>query len=323
MKNDMAKSHCPTTILTGFLGSGKTTLLNRILNGKADRKVAVIINEFGEISIDHQLVVSADEEIIELNNGCLCCNVRGDLIRSVGEIYARYDHIDHMVIETTGLADPGPIIQSFIVDDRMQSRLALDAVVTTVDCRHIWQQLDSHEAQEQIAFADIVLLNKIDLVSPGELERIADKVSAMNRFARIYRTRHGRIDLNEILGVGAFDLRNILSVEPEFLEEEEHDHDDEVGSVSFSRPGVVDSAKFNKWMFDLVQQRGPDLFRMKGVLDLDAEPRRFVFQGVHMTLDGRPGKPWKNEERRQNELVFIGRNLDRQAIEQGFDGCLV
>lgn len=317
------QTRCPTTVLTGFLGSGKTTLLNRILSGKAGRKVAVIINEFGDISIDHQLVVSADEEIIELNNGCLCCNVRGDLIRSVADIYARYDTIDHMVIETTGLADPGPIIQSFIVDDRMQSRLMLDAVVTTVDCRHIWQQLSSHEAEEQIAFADVILLNKTDLVDAAEVERVAAKVRAMNRYARIHRTTQSEVDLSAILGVGAFDLQNILSVEPSFLEEEDHEHDEEVGSISLNRPGVVDSGRFNKWMFDLVQAKGPDLFRMKGILDMDAEPRRFVFQGVHMTTEGRPGKPWKSEEQRHNELVFIGRNLDQQVIEQGFESCLV
>ena len=314
---------CPTTIITGFLGSGKTTLLNRILNGKADRRIAVIINEFGEISIDHQLIVSAEEEIIELNNGCLCCTVRGDLIRSIEEIYSKYTNIDHVVIETSGLADPGPVIQSFMVDDRMQSKLMIDAVVTTVDCRHIWLQLESHEAQEQIAFADIVILNKIDLVDSAEIERINKKVRQMNRFARIYQVEQSSVNLDDILSVGAFDLQNILTVEPDFLEEEDHEHDSDITSISISKTGVVDSAKFNKWMFDVVQERGPDLFRMKGILDLDAEPRRFVFQGVHMTLEGRPGKPWKTGETRQNELVFIGRNLDQQAFKQAFDACFI
>ena len=314
---------CPTTIITGFLGSGKTTLLNRILNGKADRRIAVIINEFGEISIDHQLIVSADEEIIELNNGCLCCTVRGDLIRSIEEIYSKYTHIDHVVIETSGLADPGPVIQSFMVDDRMQSKLMIDAVVTTVDCRHIWLQLESHEAQEQIAFADIVILNKIDLVDRLEIERIYKKVCQMNRFVRIYQVEQCRVNLDDILSVGAFDLQNILTIEPGFLEEEGHEHDSSISSISISKTGVVDSAKFNKWMFDVAQQHGPDLFRMKGILDLDAEARRFVFQGVHMTLEGRPGKPWKTGETRQNELVFIGRNLDQQEFKEAFDACFI
>ena len=314
---------CPTTIITGFLGSGKTTLLNRILNGKADRRIAVIINEFGEISIDHQLIVSADEEIIELNNGCLCCTVRGDLIRSIEEIYSKHSNIDQVVIETSGLADPGPVIQSFMVDDRMQSKLMIDAVVTTVDCRHIWQQLESHEAQEQIAFADIVILNKIDLVDSSEIERIYKKVCQMNRFVQIYQVEQCNVNLDDILSVGAFDLQNILTIEPGFLEEEDHEHDSSISSISIRKTGVVDSAKFNKWMFDVAQQRGPDLFRMKGILDLDAETRRFVFQGVHMTLEGRPGKPWKKDETRQNELVFIGRNLDQQEFKDGFDACFI
>ncbi|MCB9946658.1 MAG: GTP-binding protein [Rhodospirillaceae bacterium] len=318
----MGLTRRPATIVTGFLGSGKTTLLNRILTQQEGRKIAVIINEFGEISIDHQLVVSAEEEIIELNNGCLCCTVRGDLIRSVEDIFSRYQHIDHLVVETTGLADPGPVIQSFLVDDRIQSRLTLDAVITTVDCKHIWTQLEHHEAQEQIAFADIILLNKIDLVPAEEVARIEDKIRAMNPFAPIHRTQESDIALDRILGVGAFDLDKILSIEPDFLQEEEHEHDEDIGSICIVRPGVVDSSKFNKWIFNFVQQYGPDIFRMKGILDLDAEPRRFVFQGVHMTLDGRPGKPWQKNDTRTNEMVFIGRNLDRKTIESGFAECI-
>lgn len=313
----------PATILTGFLGSGKTTLLNRILEGSSGKKIAVIVNEFGEIGIDHQLVVRSDEEIVELNNGCLCCTVRGDLIRIVDDIFSRYDNIDHLVIETTGLADPGPVIQSFIVDDRMQARLLLDAIVTTVDCRHIWTQLASHEAQEQIAFADVILLNKIDLVEPVEVDRIERKVRSMNRFAAVHRTERSAVDLDRILGLGAFDLKNILSVAPDLLEEEDHEHDATVSSVCITAPGAVDSARFNKWMFDLVQARGADLFRMKGILDLDAATRRFVFQGVHMTLDGRPGRAWAPGEARRNELVFIGRDLDRLALEQGLASCMM
>ena len=313
----------PATILTGFLGSGKTTLLNRILEGTPDKKIAVIINEFGEVGIDHQLVERSDEEIIELNNGCLCCTVRGDLIRMVDDIFSRYQNINHVVIETTGLADPGPVIQSFMVDDRMQSQLLLDVIVTTVDCRHIWTQLASHEAQEQIAFADVILLNKIDLVTQEEVDLVERKVRSMNRFARIHRTEQSAVALDRILGVGAFDLKNILSVAPDLLEEEDHEHDATVSSVCITSPGAVDSTRFNKWMFDLVQARGADLFRMKGILDLDAASRRFVFQGVHMTLDGRPGRPWAPSETRRNELVFIGRDLDRQVLERGLASCMI
>ncbi len=205
----------------------------------------------------------------------------------------------------------------------MQSKLFSDAVVTTVDCLHFWQQLESHEAQEQIAFADIVILNKTDLVESPEIERIYKKVCQMNRFVQIYQVEQCRVNLDDILSVGAFDLQNILTIEPGFLEEEDHEHDSSISSISISKTGVVDSAKFNKWMFDVAQERGPDLFRMKGILDLDAEPRRFVFQGVHMTLEGRPGKPWKMGETRQNELVFIGRNLDQQEFKEGFDACFI
>ena len=317
------QSRPPATILTGFLGAGKTTLLNRILEGNTGKKIAVIVNEFGEIGIEHELVARSDEEIIELNNGCLCCTVRGDLIRIVEEIFERYGDIDHLVIETTGLADPGPVIQSFMVDDRMQSRVMLDAIVTAVDCRHVWTQLESHEAQEQIAFADIVLLNKIDLVSNEEVDRVERRVRAMNRFARIYRTERSAVALNRLLGIAAFDLKNILSVAPDVLDEEDHKHDATVSSVCIACQGAVDGARFNKWMFDLVQARGADLLRMKGILDLDAAARRFVFQGVHMTLEGRPGRPWLPAEPRRNELVFIGRDLDRRMLEAGLAGCLM
>ena len=313
----------PATILTGFLGSGKTTLLNRILECTPEKKIAVIVNEFGEIGIDRQLVVRSDEEIVELNNGCLCCTVRGDLIRIVDNIFSRYDTIDHLVIETTGLADPGPVIQSFIVDDRMQARLLLDAVITTVDCRHVWTQLASHEAQEQIAFADVVLLNKIDLVDPAEVDRIERKVRSMNRFAAIHRTERSAVDLDLILGLGAFDLKNILSVAPDLLEEEDHEHDASVSSVCITAPGTVDGSRFNKWMFDLVQTRGADLFRMKGILDLDAAaPTIRVPRRAHD-----PGRPARTAlgtgEARRNELVFIGRDLDRPALEQGFASCMM
>lgn len=312
----------PATVLTGFLGAGKTTLLNRILNEDPGKQIAVVVNEFGEIGIDHQLVASSDEDIIEMNNGCICCQVRGDLIRIFDEIFSRHENIDHIVIETTGLADPAPIIQSFMVDDRVCSRLALDAIVTVVDARHISFQLEQHEAQEQIAFADIILINKIDLVSPAELERVEGRIRSLNRYAVIHRTEHSAINLADVLDTRRFDVANVLEIEPGLLEEEGHEHDASVGAICIDRLGALDSARFNRWTFDLGQEYASNLFRIKGVLNLDDAPRRFIFQGVHMTFDGRPGKPWRDEPR-QNQLVIIGRNLDRRRIESQFDACML
>ncbi|MEO1403497.1 MAG: GTP-binding protein [Cyanobacteria bacterium J06635_1] len=312
----------PVTVLTGYLGAGKTTLLNRILTEEHNQRVAVIVNEFGEVGIDHQLVMDADEEIFEMNNGCICCTVRGDLIRIMNDLMTRRDRFDHLVIETTGLADPAPVIQSFFVDEVMLRQTQLDAVVTVVDARYIWDHWDSSEAQEQIAFADVILLNKTDLVSPEILDALAQRVRGMNAIAKIHTTQNCDIDLKALLGVQAFDLNNALSIDPAFLDEDAHDHDASVYSVAITEPGSVDSDKLNRWLYQLVQDKGPDIFRMKGILDVDNAARRFVFQGVHMTLEGQPGKPWRPEETRRNELVFIGRNLDEAELRAGFESCL-
>lgn len=313
----------PVTVLTGYLGAGKTTLLNRILTEQHGRRIAVIVNEFGDVGIDHQLVVGADEEIFEMNNGCICCTVRGDLIRIVGELMARSERFDHLVIETTGLADPAPVIQSFFVDEVMMRHTQLDSVITVVDAKHIWAHLGSDEAQEQIAFADVVLLNKIDLVSPERLSALAQQVRGMNAISTIHPTQNCDIDLDKLLGVQAFDLKNALSIDPTFLDEDAHEHDDSVYSVAITTTGTVDGDKLNRWLYQLVQARGPDIFRMKGILDMDSAARRFVFQGVHMTLEGQPGKPWRPGETRRNELVFIGRNLDETELRTGFEDCLI
>jgi G3E family GTPase len=313
----------PATVLTGYLGSGKTTLLNHILAHSAGKKLAVLINEFGEISIDHQLLLTPREELAELSNGLQCCTVRNDLIRGVSDVFRRYEDLDHVFIETTGLADPGPVIQSFLLDDRMSTALRLDAVITTVDSRHIESQLASREAREQVAFADVLLLNKIDLVSATDLERVEGAVRALNPCARVHRTQACSIELERILGIGAFDLKNALSVDPAFLQEQEHRHDDDVRSVCIVRPGAVDGAKFNRWMGDLVEAQGVDLLRMKAVLDLeDGEDRRFVFHGVQRMLESHHGKPWRPGEMRRNQLVFIGRNLDADALEAGLLACM-
>ncbi len=312
----------PATVLTGYLGSGKTTLLNHILSSEHGKKIAVIVNEFGEIGIDHQLIVSSDEEIIEMNNGCICCTVRGDLIRIIDDIFARYRELDHIVIETTGLADPGPVIQSFLADDRVASRTTLDAIVTIVDSKHIHDHLDSHEAEEQIAFADVILVNKTDLVKPRDLELLETKVRRLNPTAKIFRTVQCALELQHVLGVGSFDLKNALSVAPDLLSEDDHQHDESIQSVCITRDGCVDPKKFNRWLFDLAQEHGQHIFRMKGILNIGDEDRRFVFQGVHMMIDGRPGQPWAADETRRNELIFIGRYLNTLSLEEGFVACL-
>jgi G3E family GTPase len=313
----------PVTIITGYLGSGKTTLLNNILSSEHGKKVAVIINEFGQVGIDGQLVIDAEEEIVEMNNGCICCTVRGDLIRIIGNLMQRRDKFDHLVIETTGLADPAPVIQSFFVDPVMRNQTILDAVVTVVDSKHIWHHWESSEAQEQIAFADVLLLNKKDLVSPAQMEELTRRVRRMNAFARIHFTENSKVKVDQVLGIQAFALKNALSIDPTFLDEDAHQHDQSVYSVSIADGGAVNSHRLTAWLNRLVQEKGRDIFRIKGILNVDAEDRRFVFQGVHMLLDGRPGRPWQLGESRTNEMVFIGRGLEEEKLRQGFRDCLV
>jgi G3E family GTPase len=312
----------PVTVLTGYLGAGKTTLLNHILTYEHGKKVAVIVNEFGEVGIDNQLVIDADEEIFEMNNGCICCTVRGDLIRIIGNLMKRRDKFDHLVIETTGLADPAPVIQTFFVDEDMQEQLELDAVVTVVDAKHIWQHWEADEAQEQIAFADVILLNKTDLVAPDVLDELERRIRSMNAMAKIYRTQNSELGMDALLGVKAFDLERALEIDPDFLGEDAHVHDESVYSVAFVEEGKLDGEKLNAWMSKLLQTQGPDIFRMKGILNINGENDRFVFQGVHMIFDGKPDRPWKETETRNNQLVFIGRNLDEAKLREGFLACM-
>lgn len=321
--NDVAhlSSPIPATVITGYLGSGKTTLLNRILTADHGKRIAVIVNEFGEVGIDGDLLMHSDEEIVELNNGCICCNVRGDLIRIIENLLRRATPIDHLIIETTGLADPGPIIQSFFIDELLVSNFNLGSIVTLVDALHIDLHINAPEASEQIAFADLVIVNKSDLVNQSELSSLCKKLRSMNSVATIVETTHAQLDINSVLCMNNFDLANVLAIEPNLLEEDEHEHDSDVTSVSLSFKGVLNGELFNRWIYKFTQEHGINIFRCKGILNFDDASRRFVFQGVHMTLDGRPGKPWGPAERRINQLVFIGRNLDGESIKEQVMSC--
>jgi G3E family GTPase len=311
----------PVTVLTGYLGAGKTTLLNRILSEPHGRRYAVVVNEFGEIGIDNHLVVNADEEVFEMNNGCICCTVRGDLIRIIGELMKRKD-FDGIIVETTGLADPAPVAQTFFVDDEVRERAALDGIVTVVDAKHILRRLeDSHEAEEQVAFADLILLNKTDLVDEATLAVVEARIRAMNPFAVIRRTERCSVDPSDVLGRGAFDLARILEMEPTFLEEDAHEHDAAVTSVSLVSEASLDPERFQTWLRRLTATQGADILRFKGILAFRGSDRREVIQGVHMLIDGDALTPWKPGEPRTSRFVLIGRNLDRASLEAGFAAC--
>ena len=323
MVTTSSRTKVPVTVLTGYLGAGKTTLLNRILTHEHGKKVAVIVNEFGKIGIDGKLVVETDEEIYQMNNGCICCNVRGDLIRVVSKLIRRRGKFDHLVIETTGLADPAPVIQTFFMDDEVHSKAQLDAVVTVVDARHIWQHWEADEAMEQIAFADVILLNKIDLVTDAELEELEQRVRKINAIATIYHTRDADIEMDALLGVKAFDVNNALQVNSELLNGVAPKHDKTVGSMSLVESGAVDDAKINTWFDELMANQGHDIFRMKGILNIAGADHRYVFQGVHMMFDGAKERLWQPDEPRKSELVFIGRNLEQMNLAESFRACLV
>jgi G3E family GTPase len=352
MSEAKASEKVPVTVLTGYLGAGKTTLLNRILSEPHGQKYAVIVNEFGEIGIDNDLVVGADEEVFEMNNGCICCTVRGDLVRIIDGLMRRKGKFDAIIVETTGLADPAPVAQTFFVDENVGRKTRLDAVVTVADAKWLQERLkDAPEAKNQIAFADVILLNKTDLVSADELSEVEARIRGINPYAKVHHTQRSNIPINEVLGRNAFDLDRILDIEPDFLGGDGHDHDhgdthghdhhhdhdhkhehhhhglkhyhdEEMQSISLRSDKPLDADKFFPWVQDLVQKEGPSILRCKGILAFKGDDERFVFQGVHMILDGDHQRPWKDGEKRETRIVFIGRNLPGKKIVEGFESCV-
>ncbi len=351
MSEPLSSDKIPVTVLTGYLGAGKTTLLNRILSEPHGKKYAVIVNEFGEIGIDNDLVVGADEEVFEMNNGCICCTVRGDLVRILDGLMRRKGKFDAIIVETTGLADPAPVAQTFFIDENVGRRTKLDAVVTVADAKWLSDRLkDAPEAKNQIAFADVILINKTDLVSSDELSEVEARIRGINPYAKVHKTERAKIALNEVLNRNAFDLDRILDIEPQFLEGDgdhhdhhdhdhhhhhdhdhhhahhsgglKHYHDEDMQSVSLKTDQPLNADKFFPWVQNLVQTEGPSILRCKGILSFENDDQRFVFQGVHMILDGDHQRPWQPDEKRDSRIVFIGRNLPEEKIREGFAGCI-
>ena len=318
----------PVTILTGFLGSGKTTLLNRILSEQHGEKIAVIENEFGEAGIDNEILLQEPgEQIIEMNNGCICCTVRGDLVRILGELAEKKSTgklaFDRVIIETTGLADPAPVAQTFFVDEAIHEKYVLDAVITVVDAKHATQQLDEHhEAQEQVGFADRILLSKTDLVTSDDIAALQNRLRTMNPRATQKNVDFGKTDIADLLDIRGFNLDAILEIEPDFLNDVSHVHDDDITSFVWRDLRPLDLASVENLLGMTVETFGTDMLRYKGILNIADEPCRLVFQGVHMLMGGSPGKPWAPAETRESVMVFIGRNLPRVLLETGLSQCV-
>jgi G3E family GTPase len=328
------KAKAPVVILTGFLGSGKTTLLNRILTAEHGRRVAVIVNEFGEVGIDHHLLLSSSQEVVQMNNGCVCCTVRGDLVRSFFQLMEHRERFDTVVIETTGLAEPAPVAQSIYADERIRGQFTLAGVVTVVDAKYIAARLEeSAEACEQIAFADLIVLNKTDLSTPEMLDETEQKISRLNKVAKIERARNSEIDLSKI-----FDIGSSIDFSRKFEElggGHHHDHDghhhhhghhhhnhlQNIDTVCIEKTGALDGFKVSLWFRSVIAEFGDKILRMKGILNLKGDPDQFLLQGVHWDFEGRPGRAWADGEERINRVVFIGRKLDAGRITKGLDDC--
>jgi G3E family GTPase len=317
----------PVTILTGFLGSGKTTLLNRILKEDHGHRIAVIENEFGETGVDGEIIEKSEEQIVEMNNGCICCTVRGDLIRILGTLKEKRDNgalnFDRVVIETTGMADPGPVAQTFFTDEEIGNYYLLDSIITLVDAKHAPKQLDEfHEAQEQVGFADRILMSKTDLVSEEDAAKLSSRLKKMNPRAPIKKVHFGNAPIAEVLDIRGFNLNAILELDPEFLKNIDHEHHDEVESFVFRSEMPFDGQKLESFLSGMIQVYGPDLLRYKGILWMKGNPRRVVFQGVHMMMGGDMGKPWAKHEKKSSLLVFIGKKLPKDIFIAGLEECL-
>ena len=317
----------PVTILTGFLGAGKTTLLNRILKEDHGHRIAVIENEFGEIGVDNDIIESSNEQIVEMNNGCICCTVRGDLIRILGNLKERRDQgalkFDRVIIETTGMADPGPVAQTFFTDEEIGGYYLLDSIITLVDAKHAEKQLDEfNEAQEQVGFADRVLMSKTDLVSEDEVKKLSERIRHMNPRAPIKKVHFGEMPIEEVLDIRGFNLNAILEIEPDFLTDTHHEHHDQVESFVFKSAKPFNGDKLEQFLSGMIQVYGPDLLRYKGVLWMKGNSRRVVFQGVHMMMGGDLGKPWGKGEKKESVMVFIGKKLPKDLFVAGLEQCL-
>lgn len=318
----------PVTILTGFLGAGKTTLLNRILTEEHGQRIAVIENEFGEAGIDNDLLIQGEEQIVEMNNGCICCTVRGDLVRILGDLAEKRElgelHFERVIIETTGLADPAPVAQTFFVERDIADYYLLDAIITVVDAKHALKQLaECHEAEEQVGFADRLLISKTDLITPEELTAVENRLRAINVRAPIRPVHFGETAIDDILDIRGFSLNAILEIEPDFLHDVSHEHDAGISSFVYRSDKALDAAKIMAFMDILISNYGNDLLRYKGIMHIAGCNRKVIYQGVHMLLADHVGVPWANDEFRQSVFVFIGRNLPKQAILEALDGCRV
>jgi G3E family GTPase len=320
----------PVTILSGFLGAGKTTLLNYILTERHGHRIAVIENEFGEVNIDSALVLTSEEEIFEMTNGCICCvgSVRTDLIRILGQLMSRREKFDHILVETSGLADPNPVAATFFIDEEIAKQVNLDGIVTLVDAKHIGGHLDDpklagadNQAVDQIMAADRIIINKVDLVDEDNVKQLESRMRGLNATASIIRSSYAKVDLEQILGIGAFDLSRTMASDEHFLDDHDHQHDPSLDSIAFTFDAAFDQPRLEAYLTDLLDRRGEDVFRLKGILAVKDDPRRVVLQGVHRLFEMRPANPW-NADRPNSRLVFIGRALDRAELEKGLRACL-
>ncbi|ALZ25332.1 CobW family GTP-binding protein [Pseudomonas aeruginosa] len=315
----------PVTVISGFLGAGKTTLVNHLLSQNQQYRIGVVVNEFGEVGIDGQLIVADQEALIEINNGCVCCTVRADLVASVKELLNIAGHrLDRLIVETSGLADPAPVLQTFLADPDLRTQVELESVVTVVDALHLAAQVEDEIVREQIAFADTLIVNKTDLVTGQALPDIRNQVRLINKTAIVVQADRSQVPVDAILGTKRFSLPNLLIIEPDILDDEGHDHehDASISSCSVVTSGALDAERFDRWINQLINDQGRSLMRMKGVLNFASEARRFHFHSIHMLLEAMPGRRWEQDESRENRFVFIGRDLDSEQLRQGFLDCL-